>query len=80
MKFTEKWGSGRHPGEPLYTLDEIADRLGTTREHVRGLMTKHPGLVAWQTHGRGVIGGPQRNQYRLSDAKRWWAGIQEKSK
>lgn len=62
-----------HPREPLYTLTEIADRLGTTMLHVRALMASHPGLKAW--HAKGSVA--RSNLYRLSDAKRWWASLPE---
>lgn len=57
------------PGEPLYTLEETADRLGLTLGGVKHLMTRHEGLRPWHTDDKC------KNLYRLSDARRWHRAI-----
>jgi len=67
------------PGEPLYTVEELAQRFGTTANKLRALMGRHPGLTAWG-HSNGSSAAPYRNYYRMSDARRWWAALQEEKK
>jgi len=70
-----KWNFGaqnsrKSPGEPLYTVAELASRLGTTESHLLGLMHRHPGLVAFREAQSSA--SPFRKYYKLSDARRWW--------
>ena len=60
----------RSPGEPLYTLAEIATRLGVKEGELRFKIPLNEGLRPFVQHGR-------RNLYRLSDARRWWARFEE---
>lgn len=62
---------GNGPGEPLYTLPEIAQRMGVKFELLRRRATMNGGLHPWKETSRG------RNTYRLSDARRWWATFTE---
>lgn len=61
----------KSPGEPLYSLPEIADRLGVGYELIRRRATMNGGLRPWQEANKG------KNFYRLSDARRWWATFEE---
>lgn len=68
------------PGEPLYTLKELAARLQRTfpadqlsASRILALMGHHPGLSAWHAPARGP------RLYRLSDAVRWYTSIAPKS-
>ncbi len=55
------------PGEPLFTTEEIADRLGITRAELHAAQVCYPGLDPWHEQHKRL--------YRLSDAKRWWRKI-----
>lgn len=66
-----------YPGEPLYTLDEIADRLPMPYPRLRAMLSHHPGLKAWRRVGGGTTARMLQNLYRLSDARRWFATLPE---
>lgn len=71
------WKQGRNsPGEPLYTGAEIAERLGITLGCFTRTMGWHPGLQPWNI----AKSNSQRFgkvMFRLSDARKWWAGVKE---
>lgn len=60
--------------EPCATLPEIAERLGTTRFALAGLLSHYPehaprpGIVCHQT-----MNANRRAYYRMSDFRRWIA-------
>lgn len=61
------------PKEPLYYLDEIADRLDTSGSKLRLLMGRHkpcPQPANFRSQTRA-----NRHQYRLSDFKAWYGRI-----
>lgn len=56
------------PGEPLYTLPEIAEHLKVSETALRTAVQHNPGLlVPWRYAGTG-----RPRLYRLSDAKKFW--------
>lgn len=90
MRLTSDWRSAGsnnkgNPGEPLFTFDEIADKIGLRSANLAALLHWHPGLTPWSIAGRGnrTIGA-ERRLYRLSDAKKWWwqlpVEVREKAK
>lgn len=73
------FGDSGHPGEPLYTLDEIADKLHVDEGNLRGMLHWHSGLVPWMSakskgRGNGSVRS-HKNLYRLSDARKWWREV-----
>lgn len=65
------------PGEPLFTLAEVADRLGIAggARAISGLLSHHPGLKPWRGRHSFVPGSNHNAYYRMSDARRWFAAI-----
>ena len=61
--------------EPLYTFTEIAERLGTTTQRLRGLGMNHQGLTSVKSTPGGMQVRPDRPKFRLSTARAWWAAI-----
>lgn len=61
------------PREPLFNLNEIAEKFGTTGNRLRALMRFYAGLEP--QFKAGGASTPQRLLYRLSDAKRWWRAL-----
>lgn len=74
MNFYRNSGQRAHPGEPLYTLDEIGDRLKQSPARLAVLIGKYPGFTAW-ARAPGNSNRSARKLYRYSDAKRWWATL-----
>lgn len=58
------------PREPLYTLEEIAQRLGMTMQSLIAWMKDGNTLRPWQVHAE-TRSTKKRVMYRMSDAKRW---------
>ncbi len=61
------------PREPLFNLNEIAERFGTTGNRLRALMRFYTGLEP--QFRAGGTSTPQRLLYRMSDAKKWWRAL-----
>ena len=85
MRITSDWRSGSvgkgNPGEPLFTLEEIGLRLGTTAKQITALMRWHPGLQSWQTMGSSFnSASPERRLYRMSDVRKWWWSLPVESR
>lgn len=64
-----------YPGEPLYTIEECAVRLGVDPSYFGGMLHWHPGLEPWHRSVGSQRVGKQKHLYRLSDAKRWWSSL-----
>ena len=74
-------GMAQHPGEPVYTLPELAAKLGMPRQRLTALRLEHPGLEPWaMPHSRmpGIfLKSTNPPRFRLSDARRWLATTKE---
>ena len=80
MKFqTRAQRAATNPGEPLYSVSEIADRLGIEEATLRSLLCHFPGLKYWRK-GSSSSSALHHHMYRLSDARLWWATVPEKSR
>lgn len=69
------WPSkAQSPGEPLFTLAEIATQLGVPMMELIQAMRHGDVLRPWQVHNQ-TRNLNKRVMYRMSDAKRWFAGL-----
>lgn len=65
---------GESPGEPLYTLTEIAKKGALKAEKLPNEMRWHPGLRPWVRNKERV------SYYRLSDFKDWYRALPQEAK
>ena len=64
----------RTPREPLYTFAEVADRLGVSDRRLGAISSAHPGLSHVESTP-GCYMKAKNKRYRMSEARRWWAGL-----
>lgn len=65
--------------EPLYTMEEISEKLGISRQQIVAL-GKHYGHMAHEFERNNNSGTGQSRKFKMSVAKAWWAGLPEESR
>lgn len=72
-----KWNEGS-PGEPLFTLQDMAVKLGITVNSLAAYMKHHPGLEPFCTRVRRGASDNAIGYYKMGDFKKWWRSFERK--